>query len=144
MVDAAGNAHHALVEQLWLSAETVGGSVTGRVALAHDYVTQRGGAERVALLLAEAFPGAPMYTSLYDPAGSFPEFSHLDLRASILNRSSVLRRNHRLALPLLAPATQTHRVEADVLLASSTGWAHGYRGARRTVVYCHAPAASIY
>lgn len=114
------------------------------VALAHDYVTQRGGAERVALLLADAFPGAPMYTSLYDPAGSFPEFEHIDLRASVLNRAALLRRHHRLALPLLAPATHAQRVDADVLLASSTGWAHGYRGARRTVVYCHAPARWLY
>src|SRR4051812_9517163 len=36
-----------------------------RIVLAHDYATQRGGAERVALKIAEAFPGAPMFTTLY-------------------------------------------------------------------------------
>ncbi|MEG3614410.1 glycosyltransferase [Isoptericola haloaureus] len=114
------------------------------VALAHDYATQRGGAERVALLLAEAFPGAPMHTTLYDPAGTFPGFADLDLRTSALNRVGALRRHHRLALPLLAPAVGRQRVDADVLVTSSTGWAHGYRGARRTVVYCHAPARWLY
>jgi glycosyltransferase involved in cell wall biosynthesis len=118
--------------------------MTDGVALAHDYATQRGGAERVALLLARAFPGSPLYTTLYDPAGTFPEFAELDVRTSYLNRVGPLRRSHRMALPLLASAVATHRVDADVLLASSTGWAHGYRGARRTVVYCHAPARWLY
>lgn len=114
------------------------------VALAHDYATQRGGAERVALWLAQAFPDAPMYTTLYDPEGTFPEFGALDLRTTGLNRIGVFRRHHRLALPLLAPAVSAQRVQADVLLTSSTGWAHGYRGAERTVVYCHAPARWLY
>jgi glycosyltransferase involved in cell wall biosynthesis len=118
--------------------------MTDGVVLAHDYATQRGGAERVALLMAEAFPGSPMYTTLHDPAGTFPGFGGLDLRTSGLDRIGLLRRHHRLALPLLAPAVDRQRVQGDVLLASSTGWAHGYRGARRTVVYCHAPARWLY
>ncbi|PFG44232.1 glycosyltransferase involved in cell wall biosynthesis [Isoptericola jiangsuensis] len=118
--------------------------MTAGVALAHDYATQRGGAERVALLMARAFPGSPMYTTLYDPDGTHPEFADVELRPGRLDRFSVLRRHHRLALPLLAPAVDAQRVEADVLLASSSGWAHGYRGARRTVVYCYAPARWLY
>ncbi len=114
------------------------------VALAHDYATQRGGAERVALVMARAFPGAPLYTSLYDPAGTFPEFSRLDVRTSPLDRVGVLRRHHRLALPLLAPAVSATPIDADVVLASSTGWAHGFPTTGRKVVYCHAPARWLY
>jgi glycosyltransferase involved in cell wall biosynthesis len=118
--------------------------MTEGVALAHDYATQRGGAERVALLMAQAFPGSPLYTTLYDPDGTFPGFADLEVRTSPLDRVALLRRHHRLALPLLAPVVDRQPVEADVLVASSTGWAHGYRGARRTVVYCHAPARWLY
>ncbi|MEL7976728.1 glycosyltransferase [Isoptericola sp. F-RaC21] len=118
--------------------------MTDGVVLAHDYATQRGGAERVALLLAQAFPGSPMYTTLYDAGGTFPEFADVPLRPGPLDRVRALRRHHRLALPALAAAVDRQRVEGDVLLASSTGWAHGYRGARRTVVYCHAPARWLY
>lgn len=114
------------------------------VALAHDYSTQRGGAERVALWFAEAFPGAPMYTTLYDPQGTFPEFGDVSLHTSALDRVPPLRRHHRLALPFLAPAVNRQHVDAEVLLASSSGWAHGYRGAERTIVYCHAPARWLY
>lgn len=119
-------------------------AVVEPVALAHDYATQRGGAERVALVMALAFPGAPMYTTLYHAAGTFPEFGEVDLRTSAINRIGLLRRHHRLALPLLASAVSSQHVDAEVLLASSSGWAHGYRGAGRTVVYCHAPARWLY
>lgn len=114
------------------------------VALAHDYATQRGGAERVALVMADAFPGAPMYTTLYHPAGTFPGFGPLDVRTSRLDRVGLLRRHHRLALPLLAPAVRAMPIDADVVLASSTGWAHGFPTRGRKVVYCHAPARWLY
>ncbi len=115
-----------------------------RVALVHDYLTQRGGAERVVLAMTRAFPEAPLYTSLYDPAGTFPEFADVDVRPLPLNGIGVLRRRHRLALPLLAPAFSRLRVAADVTLCSSSGWAHGARVDGRKVVYCHAPARWLY
>jgi glycosyltransferase involved in cell wall biosynthesis len=114
------------------------------VALAHDYATQRGGAERVALMMAQAFPAAPLYTTLYHPEGTFPEFAALDVRTTVLDRVGALRRHHRLALPLLAPAVSGTRIDADVVLASSTGWAHGFPTRGRKVVYCHAPARWLY
>lgn len=124
----------------------LGGAVddAGGIALAHDYVTQRGGAERVALSMARAFRGSPLHTTLYDPAGTFPEFSAVDVRAMKLNKWSVLRRHHRLALPFLADAVSHYRIDADVLVASSSGWAHGIPTTGRKVVYCHAPARWLY
>ena len=56
------------------------------VAIAHDYLTQRGGAERVALAMHQAFPQAPIFTTLYDPEGTFPEFKDADIRVTALNR----------------------------------------------------------
>jgi len=114
------------------------------VALAHDYVTQRGGAERVVLNMAAAFDDAPLYTTLYDPAGTFPEFAGLDIRVSPLDRIGVLRRAHRLAMPLLAHTVSNMTVDADVLLVSSSGWAHGMRTSGRKIVYCHTPARWLY
>lgn len=114
------------------------------VALAHDYLTQRGGAERVVLALLKAFPGAPIYTSLYEPDCTFPEFATADVRTTALNRVRSLRRNHRSAFPLLAPAMSLLRVDADVVLCSSSGWAHGVATEGRKIVYCHAPARWLY
>ncbi|MCL2466054.1 MAG: glycosyltransferase [Micrococcales bacterium] len=114
------------------------------VALAHDYLTQRGGAERVAMIMVQAFPDAPLHTTLYHLPGTFPQFEPVDIRTGWLNHSKVLRRNHRLALPLLAPAVSSHTIDADVVLASSSGWAHGFRTDGQMVVYCHAPARWLY
>jgi glycosyltransferase involved in cell wall biosynthesis len=117
---------------------------TTSIAIAHDYLTQRGGAERVVLRLAETFPEAPIHTSLYRPAGTFPEFAGLDIRTTPLNMIPLLRNQHRLALPVLAPSFSALRVDADVLICSSSGWAHGTRTHGRKVVYCHAPARWLY
>lgn len=114
------------------------------VALVHDYLTQRGGAERVVLSLTRAFPGAPLYTSLFEPAGTFPEFAGVDVRTLPLNRVGLLRRSHRLALPLLAPAFSRMHVEAGVVVCSSSGWAHGAQVTGRKIVYCHTPARWLY
>lgn len=114
------------------------------VALAHDYITQRGGAERVVAIMAAAFPDAPIFTSLYDAAGTFDDFNGSDIRTSALNRIGFLRRNHRMALPFLAPAVASMHINADVVLASSSGWAHGMQASGRKVVYCHAPARWLY
>ncbi|MCF6376269.1 glycosyltransferase [Nocardioides KLBMP 9356] len=114
------------------------------VAIAHDYLTQRGGAERVVLSLMRAFPGAPVHTTLYDPEGTYPEFADADVRTSPINRLGALRHDHRLALPLLAPASSRMHIDADVVVASSSGWAHGFSTSGRTVVYCHNPARWLY
>ena len=114
------------------------------VAIAHDYLTQRGGAERVVLALSRAFPEAPIYTTLYDPGGTFPDFADREIITSPLNRVGRLRRDHRLALPVLAPASSAMTVPADVVVASSSGWAHGFRHEGKSLVYCHNPARWLY
>ena len=115
-----------------------------RVAVVHDYVTQRGGAERVVLAMLEAFPGAPLYTSLYDPERTFPGFRDADVRPLPMNRVAPLRRWHRLAFPLLARAFSRLEVPGDVVVCSSSGWAHAARTSGRKIVYCHAPARWLY
>lgn len=115
-----------------------------RVAIAHDYLTQRGGAERVVLALHRAFPDAPIYTTLYSPSNTFPEFRDAQVHTSWLNRFRFFRRHHRAALPLLPFAASTLRVPADLTLISSTGWAHGFAVTGRSVVYCHSPARWLY
>src|SRR5438132_14362482 len=85
------------------------------VAIVHDYLTQRGGAERVVASMTRAFPDAPLYTSLYAPRDAFSGFQRVDIRTSMLNRVPMLRRHHRLALPLLATTFSRFRVEAEVV-----------------------------
>ena len=115
-----------------------------QVAIAHDYLTQRGGAERVVLAMLKAFPDATIHTTLYDPDGTFLEFRHANIQVSALNRFATFRRNHRAALPFLPFASSALRIDADLVIASSSGWAHGFPTTGRTLVYCHAPARWLY
>lgn len=114
------------------------------MAIAHDYLTQRGGAERVVLAMARAFPDAPIYTTLYAPEHTFPEFQDLDVRVSPLNVVRPLRRYHRLALPMLPFTVQRTKIDADIVLASSSGWAHGVKTRGKKIVYCYSPARWLY
>ncbi|MHA6508212.1 glycosyltransferase [Tessaracoccus sp. Y1736] len=119
--------------------------MTPRVAIAHDYLTQRGGAERVVLAMLRAFPEAEIYTTVYDPDGTFPEFRQARILTTPLNRLGVLRKDHRIGLPLYQPAiSRAPVIDADVLLVSTTGFAHGFRTTGRKLVYCHSPARFLY
>jgi glycosyltransferase involved in cell wall biosynthesis len=115
-----------------------------RVAIAHDYLTQRGGAEKVVLSMSRAFPDAPIYTLLYDPANTYPEFAERDIRVSPLNGLGVFRKYHRAALPILPWAAGSMSVDADVVVTSSSGWAHGFRTTGHKLVHCHSPARWLY
>jgi glycosyltransferase involved in cell wall biosynthesis len=115
-----------------------------RVAIVHDYLTQFGGAERVVLSMLKAFPGVPVHTSLYEPSNTFIGFNDVDIRPLAVNRLRSLRTHHRRALPLLAPSFSHLQLDYDVVLCSSSGWAHGARTEGRKVVYCHSPARWLY
>ena len=114
------------------------------IALVHDYLTQQGGAERVVLTLAGAYPDAVIHTSLYAPDQTFPGFLDHTVVTSPLDRVALLRNHHRLALPLLAPAFSRLHVDADVAICSSSGWAHGAPVTGAKIVYCHNPARWLY
>jgi glycosyltransferase involved in cell wall biosynthesis len=118
------------------------------IALAHDYLTQRGGGERVALAMAAAFPGAPLHTSVYDPAATFAGFRDVPVRTSWLQGVPFVGPDPRRALALLPRAWNAMRVDEGTraVLCSSAGWAHGITtpdGCRK-IVYCHNPARWLY
>ena len=116
-----------------------------RVVIAHDYVTQRGGAERVALDLLRAFPNARLVTSFWNRESSFPEFA--DHEIELLGRNSIgaLREDPRRAFPLLARTFARHTItDADVVICSSSGWAHRVNTTGQKIVYCHNPARWLY
>jgi glycosyltransferase involved in cell wall biosynthesis len=116
-----------------------------KVAIAHDYLTQRGGAERVVLSMLKAFPDAEVHTLLYEPSTTFPEFRDAVVHTSPINRVGFLRADHRKALPLLPLAASRLKIDADVVLASTSGWAHAFDvGDATLVAYCHSPARWLY
>lgn len=117
-----------------------------RVAIVHDYLNQPGGAERVVIEMARIWPDAAIYTSLYRQASTWPEFRSLEIRTSILDRIPVDRR-FRALLPFFPAAFHLlGTLPHDLVISSSSGWAHSVRTAPGSlhVVYCYAPARWLY
>lgn len=119
-----------------------------RVGLAHDYCTQRGGAERVVTALTRIYPGAPLFTSLYRARATFAELSDVDVRTSSLQNIPFLSADPRVAVPVLGRVWRNFDLDGlDVVLASSSGWAHRIveaAPATPVVVYCHNPPRWLY
>ncbi len=118
----------------------------GQVTIVHDYLNQRGGAEKVVLELADMWPDAPIYTSFYRPQSTFPEFDGRDIRTTVLNRLP-MDNGFRNLFPLYPAAFRSlGELSGDVVIASSSGWAHMARVAPEVlhVVYCHTPARWLY
>jgi hypothetical protein len=114
---------------------------SSRIAIVHDYLTQRGGAERLVGEMARLLPDADVHASVVDP-DQVPE----TLRASRI-RTTPLQHVFARGVPLtaLAPLMPTAfaRIrldDAEIVLSSTTAFAHHVRRAGAVhVSYCHAP-----
>ena len=113
-----------------------------RIAIVHDYVTQRGGAERLVGEMVRLLPEATFHTSVIDPE-QVPD----TLRRTRI-RTTPLQRVYARGVPLMALApvlpTAFGRLrlgDADVVVSSTTAFAHHVRPPAGAVhvAYCHAP-----
>lgn len=99
------------------------------------------GAERTFAEMSACWPESPIYTLLYDPDGA-TAFSDREVHTSYLQRLGVGQAGFRYLLPLFPRAVEHLPVEPyDVLVSSSSAFAHGVRprpGAVH-VCYCHSP-----
>lgn len=116
------------------------------IAIVHDYLNQRGGAERVVSQISDLWPQAPIYTSLYRPESTFSSFMGREVRTSPLDRLPV-DRGFRNLFPLYPGAFRAlGPIDADVVITSTSGWAHMVRTRPDAlhIVYCHNPARWLY
>lgn len=114
-----------------------------RVAIVCDWLTNMGGAEEVVLALAEAFPGAPIYTSTYAPE-RMPRFAKYDVRTTYLQRlPGPLKKLHKFMPTLRVRAFRALDLsEFDIIISSSSAEAKQVRKTREGQVhicYCHTP-----
>jgi glycosyltransferase involved in cell wall biosynthesis len=117
------------------------------VVLAHDYLTEAGGAERVLAALAAHRPDAPILTSAVRPATLDPTLRGRDIRTSRLGPLLADKSRAKLLFPLLPLVFRTmHVPPSAVLLTSSSGFAHHLRPAPGTLHawYCHTPPRFLW
>jgi glycosyltransferase involved in cell wall biosynthesis len=118
-----------------------------KVAIVHDYLVNKGGAERVVESLHRMYPDAPIYTSLYHPETTYESFRDADVRSSSLQRLSRDPASFRKLLPLFGRAFSKMKLEGyDVVISSSAGFAHRVRVPRGTchVVYSYSPPRFLW
>lgn len=118
-----------------------------RVALVHDYLMERGGAERVLAVFAELFPDAPIFTAVYDPRRTLPQLAARDIRVSALQRYVARGVPYRVLFPLYTAAFEQFAFDGyDVVLSSTTAFAKGVITPPETlhVCFCHTPTRFLW
>ncbi len=126
-----------------------------KVALVHELLTMRGGAERVLRILANMFPEAPIYTLLYDEKKLGDWFPKKRIRTSHLQNSltthySLLTTNsinHHLYLRHFPRAVESWDFsEFDLVISLSSAFAHGIitNSAPKHLSYIHSPARYLW
>ncbi len=118
-----------------------------RVAIVHDYLNQRGGAERVLAVLHEMFPEAPIFTSVLDRSSLWPQLQSADVRVSWMQRLPGVTRHFKKYLLLYPLVFERLDLSGfDLVLSSSSAFAKGVRAPRGGVhvCYCYTPARFIW
>lgn len=118
-----------------------------KIAIVHDYLNQMGGAERLVAAMHEAWPEAPIYTSIYD-RGKMPKvFSQMDIRTTFMQRLPFVIRHWRPYLMVYPMAfEQLDLSEYDVVLSSTTSYAKGVITRPQTchICYCNTPMRFVW
>ncbi|MBM3210414.1 glycosyltransferase family 4 protein [Candidatus Saccharibacteria bacterium] len=114
-----------------------------KVAIVADWLTNMGGAEDVVLALAEAFPGAPIFTSTYTPE-TMPAFKTLDVRTTHLqNLPKPFKKLHKFfPMQRVSAFRNLDLSDYDIIISSSSAESKQVRKTRPNqlhICYCHTP-----
>jgi glycosyltransferase involved in cell wall biosynthesis len=118
-----------------------------KIALAHDWLNQIGGAENVLEQMVAMYPDAPVFTTIYDPDLMPEAYRSWDIRPSWLNRAPAIHRHHQPYLPLYPPAVTSMDFSGhNVILSNKSGFIHGLRHTSRQlhICYCLAPTRYVW
>ncbi|MFN8651090.1 MAG: glycosyltransferase [Gemmatimonadales bacterium] len=113
-----------------------------RVALAHDYLVQAGGAERVVAALHRIFPEAPIFTTVADRSVTDALLPGADIRTSWMQRLPGLRKHFRKYVLLYPGAVESLDLRGyDLIISSSSAFAKGVIPGPGGfhICYCHTP-----
>jgi glycosyltransferase involved in cell wall biosynthesis len=106
-----------------------------------------GGAERVVAAMAEAFPGAPIITSVTDTNRLLPELSGRRILNSWMDALPGIRKHFKKYFMLFPMAFRSFRpVDADVTWISSSGFAKWIPLSKNaiSICYCHTPPRFLW
>ncbi len=122
-----------------------------RVAIAHDFLVQYGGAERVLEVLCEMFPQAPIYSLFYDEGRTRGRFRDQDVHTSHLARLPMAGRrigfHHHLFFWSFPGAMERFDLSGfDLVVSSSASYSKGVIPPPGVphVCYCYTPTRYLW
>lgn len=118
-----------------------------RVALAHDYLNQYGGAERVLEQLHDFYPDAPIYTSIYDRDVMPAAYRSWDIRTSFMQGLPLVSKHHQSYLMAYPIAFESFDLAAyDVVISNSSAFCKGVITSPHTlhISYCLTPMRWVW
>ncbi len=109
--------------------------------MAHDYLNQLGGAERVLKSLSEIFPDAEIYTLLHNSKKTSGNFKNKIKKVGFLNYIPFAKSRHRFFIPLMPLASSLLKIKGgDLIISDSAGFAKGFAADNQFhIAYCHTP-----
>lgn len=113
-----------------------------KIAIAHDYLIQMGGAERVVEVLHEMYPEAPIFTTVCSGSRLPDTLKDADIRTSWLQRMPGVNSYFKGMLPLYPLAIKDFDFSGyDIVLSSSSAFMKSIRVPKNTfhLCYCHTP-----
>jgi glycosyltransferase involved in cell wall biosynthesis len=120
---------------------------SSRVAITTDWLTSFGGAERVLEELRRVFPGAPIFTSVFEPARLPPALREWDVRPTYLQRFPLVRHYSRALLPLMPGAFRRLDLDAyDTVITVASAFSKNVkvRAGARNLCYCLTPPRYLW
>lgn len=122
--------------------------ITGpRVAIIHYWLVGMRGGERVLERLLRLFPGADIFTHVYDPASVSALIRSHTVRTTFIQRLPGARRHYQKYLPLMAMALEELDLRGyDLIISSESGPAKGVLAAPDAyhLCYCHSPMRYLW
>ena len=113
------------------------------VAIVHDFLTQRGGAERVVLHIASQVEDPVIVTSMYAPSSTFPEFRKLPVWADQIVSDADAAKFRRRAFSYGKQFRAKDLSFADEVIISTSTAAH-HVDAEDALVYWYTPPRFLY
>lgn len=110
-----------------------------KIALVHDYLTQRGGAERVFEMFCRQFPAADIFTSVYDKERTI-ELRQRLVNTTLLQSIPGAKRYFRLFAPLYFTAFRMLDLsDYDLIISSSSSFSKSVRKRpdAHHICFCH-------
>ncbi len=117
-----------------------------KIAIVAEWLTSRGGAEKVVAELIKIFPKAQVLTTVFNK-DVFPELVEKKPITSFLQKIPVLNRHHQKLGALMPRAIESLDLRGfDIIISSSSAFGKGIKRPRGAVhiCYCHTPIRYVW